>query len=67
MSQQVKNLPAMEATQGMVQSLDQEAPLEEEMATQSSILAISTYPSDIVLIFIYIYIRKDFSFLLSNV
>ena len=33
----VKNLPAMQETQ--VQSLDQEDPLEKEMATQSSILA----------------------------
>ena len=33
----VKNLPAMLETQ--VQSLDQEDPLEKEMATHSSILA----------------------------
>ena len=33
----VKNLPAIQETQ--VQSLDQENPLEEEMATHSSILA----------------------------
>ena len=33
----VKNLPAMQETQ--VQSLGQEDPLEEEMATHSSILA----------------------------
>ena len=33
----VKNLPAKQETQ--VQSLDQEDPLEEEMATHSSILA----------------------------
>ena len=33
----VKNLPAMQETQ--VQSLDWEHPLEEEMATYSSILA----------------------------
>ena len=37
MPQQVKNLPAMQEMQ--VGSLDQEDPLEEEMATQSSILA----------------------------
>ena len=42
MAQQVKNLPAMQETQEMVQSLSREAPLEEEMATRSSILAIST-------------------------
>ena len=34
---QVKNLPAMQETQ--VQSLGQEDPLEEEMATHSGILA----------------------------
>ena len=33
----VKNLPAMQETQ--VRSLGQEAPLEKEMATYSSILA----------------------------
>ena len=33
----VKNLPAIQETQG--QSLGQEDPLEEEMATHSSILA----------------------------
>ena len=33
----VKNLPAKQETQ--VQSLDQEDPLEKEMATRSSILA----------------------------
>ena len=33
----VKNLPAMQETQ--VQSLGQEGPLEEEVATHSSILA----------------------------
>ena len=33
----VKNLPAMQETQ--VQSLDQEDPLEKEVATHSSILA----------------------------
>ena len=36
-AQTVKNLPVMQETQ--VQSLDQEDPLEEEMATHSSILA----------------------------
>ena len=36
----VKNLPAMQETQKVgVQSLDQEDPLEKEMATHSSILA----------------------------
>ena len=35
--QMVKNLPSMQETQ--VLSLDWEDPLEEEMATQSSILA----------------------------
>ena len=36
----VKNLPAVQETQEMrVQSLGQEDPLEEEMATHSSILA----------------------------
>ena len=36
----VKNLPAMQETQEMwIQSLDQEDPLEEEMAIHSSILA----------------------------
>ena len=40
MAQAVKNPPAMQDTQEMhVQSLDQEDPLEEEMATHSSILA----------------------------
>jgi len=39
-AQQVKNLPAMQETQEMqVLSLGQEDPLEEEMATHSSILA----------------------------
>ena len=33
----IKNLPAMQETQ--VRSLDQEDPLEKEMATHSSILA----------------------------
>ena len=45
----------------MVQSLGLKASLEEEMVTHSSILAISTYPSAIVLTLIYICIRKDFS------
>ena len=36
-AQSVKNLPAMQGT--WVQSLGQEGPLEEEMATHSSILA----------------------------
>ena len=37
---QIKNLPAdAEDTETQVQSLGQEDPLEEEMATQSSILA----------------------------
>ena len=40
MAQQVTNLPAMHETQEMpVQSLDQEDPLEEEMATHCGILA----------------------------
>ena len=39
MAQQVKNLPAMQETQEMwVRSLGQKDPLEEEMATHSSIL-----------------------------
>ena len=39
-AQQVKNLPAMHQTQETrVQSLGQEDPLVEEMATHSSILA----------------------------
>ena len=39
MAQQVKNLPAVQETQGTrVQSLGQEDPLEEGMATCSSIL-----------------------------
>ena len=37
MAQSVKNLPAVQETQ--VRSLDQEDPLEKEMATHSSILA----------------------------
>ena len=36
-AQRVKHLPAMQETQ--VRSLDQEDPLEKEMATHSSILA----------------------------
>ena len=40
MTRQVKNLPAMQEIQEMqVQSLGQEDPLKEEMATHSSILA----------------------------
>ena len=40
MAQMVENLPAMEKTQGVqVRSLDQNDPLEKEMATHSSILA----------------------------
>ena len=40
MAQRAKNLPAMQETQEMwVQSLSQEYPLEEEMATYSSIFA----------------------------
>ena len=40
MSQRVKNLPAMQKTQETpVRSLGQEDPLEEDMATCSSILA----------------------------
>ena len=38
MAQMVKGLPAMQETQ--VQCLGQEDPLEEEMATHSSILAL---------------------------
>ena len=39
-AQRVKNLPAMQETWQMwIQPLDQEDPLEEEMATHSSILA----------------------------
>ena len=37
MAQTVKNLPAMQET--WVKSLDQEVPLEKEMATHSNILA----------------------------
>ena len=40
MAQQIENLPAMQETQeAQVQSLGQEDPLEEGMATHSSILA----------------------------
>ena len=40
MAQWVKNLPAMQETQAMwVRSLSEEDPLEEGMATHSSILA----------------------------
>ena len=38
MAQSVKNFPAMQET--LVQSLDWEDPLEKEMATNSSILAL---------------------------
>ena len=38
MAQSVKNFPAMQET--LVQSLDWEDPLEKEMATHSSILAL---------------------------
>ena len=65
MTQQLKKLPAMQETQAMVQSPSREALLKEEMATHSSILAISTYPSAIVLTLIYICIRKQFPFLLT--
>ena len=45
MAQWVKNPPAMQETQQTwVQSLGQEDPLEEEMATQSSILAWTEEP-----------------------
>ena len=45
MAQGVKNLPAMQETQEtQVQSLGQENPLEEEMATHSSILAWTEEP-----------------------
>ena len=40
-AQTVKNLPAMQETQ--VQSLGQEDPLEEEMATGSSVLACESH------------------------
>ena len=39
MAQQLKNLPAMQAAQAMVQSLGRKASLEEEMVTHSNILA----------------------------
>ena len=40
MAQVVKNLPVIQETEEMqVQSLDQEDPLEESMATRSSVLA----------------------------
>ena len=40
MTQQVKNLPAMQETEEMqVQSLGHEDPLEEEMANHSTVLA----------------------------
>ena len=65
MAQQLNNLPVIQETQAMVQSLGWGAPPEEEMAASSSTLAISTYPSAIVLTLIYIYIRKDFPFLLT--
>ena len=38
MAQQLKNLPGMQATQAMVQSVGREPSLEEEMATHSSTL-----------------------------
>ena len=42
MAQWVKNLPAMQETQGtQVQSLGQEDPLEEEMTTHSSIFCLN--------------------------
>ena len=44
MTQQLKNLPAMQATQSMVQSLGRKISLEDEMATHFSTLAISTPP-----------------------
>ena len=62
MAQQLKNLPAMQATQAMAQSVGQEPSLEEEMATHSSILAISTYPSAIVLTLITYVLEKNFPF-----
>ena len=65
MTQLLKKLPAMQETQAMVQSLGWGAPPEEEMAASSSTLAISTYPSAIVLTLIYICIRKEFPFLLT--
>ena len=65
MAQQLKNLPGMQATQAMVQSVGWEPSLEEEIAAHYSIFAISTYPSAIVLTLIYICIRKEFPFLLT--
>ena len=41
MAQMVKNLLAMQETR--VHSLGQEDPLEEEMATRSSLLSLYTY------------------------
>ena len=38
-AQQVENLPAMQETQIQVQSLGQEDPMKEEMATHASLLA----------------------------
>ena len=44
MAQQVKNLPAMQETQEMlIRSLGLEDPLEKEMATHSSILALKSH------------------------
>ena len=65
MAQQLKDLPARKAAQAMVQALGRKASLEEQMATHSSTLAISTYPSAIVLTLIYICIRKECPFLLT--
>ena len=62
MVQKVKNLPVMQATQAMAQSVGWEPSLEEEMATHSSILAISTYPSSIVLTLITYVLEKSFPF-----
>ena len=64
-AQQLKDLTARKAAQAMVQSLGRKASLEEQMATHSSTLAISTYPSAIVLTLVYICIRKDLPFLLT--
>ena len=52
----------MQATQAMAQSVGWEPSLEEEMATHSSILAISTYPSSIVLTLITYVLEKSFPF-----
>ena len=41
MAQTVKRLPTMQET--WVRSLDQEDPLEKEMATHSSVLALISY------------------------